>query len=58
VLGLGDTNYDKFNAAATKVDSYLQKLGSKRFYPTGLADDGTGTYYEYLTHEHYRRQDH
>ena len=42
VLGLGDTNYDSFNAAAIKIDTYLQKLDANRFWPTGLADDGTG----------------
>ena len=42
ILGLGDSNYSQFNAAARKIDNLLQSLGAYRFYPTGYADDGTG----------------
>lgn len=42
VLGLGDSNYDKFNATAKLVDSKLHEMGAVRIQPIALADEGTG----------------
>ncbi|KAH9509802.1 hypothetical protein Btru_045236 [Bulinus truncatus] len=42
ILGLGDTNYSNFCRCAKDIDKRLEQLGAKRFYPTGLADDGVG----------------
>ncbi|ETO03861.1 pyruvate:ferredoxin oxidoreductase/NADPH-cytochrome P450, partial [Reticulomyxa filosa] len=42
ILGLGDSNYSQFNAAARKLDDVIIKLGAKKFYYTGMGDDGTG----------------
>ena len=42
ILGLGDSNYSQFNMAARNLDNVMQALGAKKFYHTGLADDGTG----------------
>ncbi|XP_047737408.1 methionine synthase reductase-like [Hyalella azteca] len=41
VLGLGDTNYTNFCNFGKNLDKILHKLGAKRFYPCGWADDGT-----------------
>ena len=41
ILGLGDTNYTKFNAAAKLLDKCLGGLGAVAFHPVALADDGT-----------------
>ncbi|XP_018609734.1 methionine synthase reductase [Scleropages formosus] len=42
LLALGDTNYSNFCNCGKTIDSRLQELGAKRFYPTGHADDGVG----------------
>eukprot|EP00968_Pinguiococcus_pyrenoidosus_P007034 scaffold463_cov242-Pinguiococcus_pyrenoidosus.AAC.2 len=42
VLGLGDTNYNKFCAMGIGVDKRMKELGGERFYPLGCADEGTG----------------
>lgn len=39
VFGLGDSGYDKFNAAARKLNSRLKQLGAKEFISIGLGDD-------------------
>lgn len=38
VLGLGDSSYPLFNAAANKIDARLAKLGGKRILPVANAD--------------------
>ena len=42
VLGLGDTNYDKFCHIAKGVDRRLGELGGQRCFELGCADDGVG----------------
>ncbi|KAJ1733387.1 hypothetical protein LPJ61_001586 [Coemansia biformis] len=42
ILGLGDTNYSNFCNTAQRLDRQLLAAGATAFYPTGLADDGTG----------------
>ena len=42
VLGLGDTNYDKFCAAAKTIHKRLTELGGSEFYKMGLADESMG----------------
>lgn len=42
VLGLGDTNYDKFNMAAKVIDKRMSELGAVQFCERGDADDATG----------------
>ncbi|KAL0491122.1 NADPH-Cytochrome P450 reductase, partial [Acrasis kona] len=42
VLGLGDTNYDKFCNASKLIDRRLSELGGQRFCTHGAADDATG----------------
>ena len=42
VLGLGDTNYSKFNEVGRNVDSRLAALGGRRCAPLALADEATG----------------
>ena len=42
VLGLGDTNYDKFCHMGKQLDRRLPQLGANKFYETGLADEGVG----------------
>ena len=42
VLGLGDSNYDKFNQAAKTLERALVDLGAQRFVKSGYADDGVG----------------
>ena len=42
VLGLGDTNYDKFCHIAKGVDRRLGEIGANRFFKLGCADDGVG----------------
>ncbi|MGB0133176.1 diflavin oxidoreductase, partial [Dokdonella sp.] len=38
VLGLGDSSYPQFNAAARQIDSRLAELGASRLFPLGEAD--------------------
>eukprot|EP01084_Bolivina_argentea_P048709 89714_1 len=42
ILGLGDSNYSQFNAAAKKLDTVFSVCGANKFYHTGYADDGVG----------------
>jgi len=42
LLGLGDTNYNKFCAAPKFLLRRLSELGAKPFHPPAWADDGTG----------------
>lgn len=39
VLGLGDSSYEKFNAAARMLSVRLEQLGAKSMCPRGLADE-------------------
>jgi len=39
VFGLGDSSYDKYNAAARKLSTRLKQLGAKEVIPIGLGDD-------------------
>ena len=39
VLGLGDSSYPKYNAAARRLRSRLVQLGAREICPLGLADD-------------------
>ncbi len=42
VLGLGDTNYDKFCHIAKGIDRKMYELGGNRFFDLGCADDAVG----------------
>lgn len=42
VLGLGDTNYDVFNATAKLIDKQMSELGGTRVQKATLADEATG----------------
>ncbi len=42
VLGLGDTNYDKFCHMGKSIDTRLKDLGGNRLLPVGCADEATG----------------
>lgn len=42
MLGLGDTNYDKFCGAANGIVKRLNELGAQSFYASGFADEATG----------------
>ena len=42
VLGLGDTNYDKFCAVGKLADKKMLELGGTRAKALGLADEATG----------------
>lgn len=41
ILGLGDSNYSKYQGAPRALDAALQKLGAHAFYPRGEADEAT-----------------
>lgn len=47
IFGLGDSSYDKYNAAARMLNSRLKQLGSREIVPIGLGDDQAQ--YGYLT---------
>ncbi len=40
--GLGDTNYETYQAMPRRLDKRLTELGASTFYPRGEADDATG----------------
>jgi len=42
VLGLGDTNYDKFCYMGKSIDKRLHELGGSRVMPVACADEATG----------------
>eukprot|EP00603_Paraphysomonas_imperforata_P009419 CAMPEP_0114430330 /NCGR_PEP_ID=MMETSP0103-20121206/9983_1 /TAXON_ID=37642 ORGANISM="Paraphysomonas imperforata, Strain PA2" /NCGR_SAMPLE_ID=MMETSP0103 /ASSEMBLY_ACC=CAM_ASM_000201 /LENGTH=124 /DNA_ID=CAMNT_0001599769 /DNA_START=198 /DNA_END=572 /DNA_ORIENTATION=- len=42
VLGLGDTNYDKFCHMGKSLDKRFNELGGKRFLDLHCADEATG----------------
>jgi sulfite reductase alpha subunit-like flavoprotein len=42
VLGLGDSNYSKYQYIPRQLDEYFSKLGAQRFYKKGEADDAYG----------------
>ena len=42
ILGLGDSNYSKFQFIPKQVDDILHKLGAKKFYKRGEADEASG----------------
>ena len=43
VLGLGDTNYDKFCYMGKAIDKRLSELGGQRVLDLACADEGTGS---------------
>jgi len=42
VLGLGDSNYSKYQYIPRQLDEYLTKLSAKKFYLKGEADEAYG----------------
>lgn len=42
ILGLGDSNYSKFQYIPRQLDEYLTKLGAGKFYPKSEADEAYG----------------
>lgn len=43
MLGLGDTNYDKFCYMGKAIDKRLNELGGTRVLELACADEGTGS---------------
>ena len=41
ILGLGDSNYSKFQGTPRYIDSTMSKLGAHKFYHRGEADEAT-----------------
>ncbi|TNV80606.1 hypothetical protein FGO68_gene3840 [Halteria grandinella] len=41
ILGLGDSNYSKYQGAPRTLEAALLKLGAQQFYPRGEADEAT-----------------
>lgn len=41
ILGLGDSNYSKYQGAPRYLDTTLLKLGAQKFYYRGEADEAT-----------------
>lgn len=41
ILGLGDSNYSKYQGAPRFLDHALKSLGAQSFYPKGEADEAT-----------------
>ena len=39
VFGLGDSSYDKYNAAGRRLMMRCKQLGASEFVPLGLGDD-------------------
>ena len=39
VFGLGDSSYEKYNAAARRLTMRIKQLGAKELLPLGLGDD-------------------
>ncbi len=42
ILGLGDSNYSKYQYIPRQIDEYLSKLGAAKFYTKGEADEAYG----------------
>ena len=42
MLGLGDTNYDKFCHMGKSIDKRIGELGGQRFFDLYCADEATG----------------
>jgi len=42
ILGLGDSNYSKYQYIPRQIDEYMGKLGAKKFYVKGEADEAYG----------------
>ena len=42
VLGLGSTDYSKYQAIPRFIDQKMTRLGAKKFYYRAEADDATG----------------
>lgn len=42
ILGLGDSNYSKYQYIPRQIDEFLTKLGAGKFYPKGEADEAYG----------------
>ena len=53
MFGLGNTQYEQFNAIGKKVDGLLSTLGGERIYKLGLGDDN-GTLEVHLVRPSYR----
>jgi len=42
VLGIGDTNYDQYQAIPRLIDTHLARLGARKIIDRAEADEGTG----------------